>query len=66
MQNSVSGEGSRTGDKESKPISKEQASTISDGLYYYEQVEKWIPLYILIICTQQTILIYKLFAGTKS
>lgn len=36
-QNSVSGEGSRTGDKESKPISKEQASTISDGLYYYEQ-----------------------------
>ncbi|EXB54653.1 hypothetical protein L484_022514 [Morus notabilis] len=36
-QNSVIGEVSSTGVTESKPISKEQASTISDGLYFYEQ-----------------------------
>ncbi|KAA8544479.1 hypothetical protein F0562_022481 [Nyssa sinensis] len=36
-QNSGTGEGSRSGVKESKSISNELASTINDGLYFYEQ-----------------------------
>ncbi|KAK9280617.1 hypothetical protein L1049_014312 [Liquidambar formosana] len=36
-QNSGIGEGSGTGKKESKSISNELASTINDGLYFYEQ-----------------------------
>ncbi|XP_015574933.1 la-related protein 1A isoform X1 [Ricinus communis] len=36
-QNSRAGEGIKTGSKESKSISKEQAFAINDGLYFYEQ-----------------------------
>ena len=45
MQNSAIKERSTNGGKESKSISKELASTINDGLYFYEQVENLPSLF---------------------
>lgn len=39
VQNSTVGEGSTAGSKESGVITNELASTIDEGLYFYEQVE---------------------------
>lgn len=39
VQNSGIGEGSKSDRKESNSFSNELASTINDGLYFYEQVE---------------------------
>lgn len=64
MQNSRVGEGSKTGDKESKTISNELASAINDGLYFYEQVEK-TPMEFVNYCTF-TVLTYDQLAGTEN
>lgn len=39
LQNSRASEAFKTGGKDAKLISKELASAINDGLYFYEQVE---------------------------
>lgn len=64
MQNSRVGEGSKTGDEESKTISNELASAINDGLYFYEQVEK-TPMEFVNYCTF-TALTYDQLAGTEN
>lgn len=45
----MTGKGSGTGAQESKSISKELASTINDGLFFYEQVEESVVLLIMFI-----------------
>lgn len=40
MQNSEISEGNRAGGVDAKSISRELASAINDGLYFYEQVER--------------------------
>ena len=67
LQNSLVDEGFSTGGEESKPISNELASTINDGLYFYEQVGKSIPFHAFsIVFVTYTILTYKLLAGTEN
>lgn len=49
LQNGDPKQDSRSGGKESKSISNELASTINDGLYFYEQVKTLFFCFLLII-----------------